>query len=48
MIFNLSDMIRTLKTDFIEIIEEMTDHLYNKSFLNRNASDLNQSVERKI
>lgn len=48
MVFNLSDMLRTLQTDFVEIIEEMTSHLYNQSFVDRNAGDLKQSVERKI
>lgn len=48
MKFNLSDMLRILKTDFVELIDEMNEHLINQSFIDRNVKDLNQSVEQKI
>lgn len=47
MVFNLSDMLRILKTDFVEIIEEMLDHLHNQSFIDRNNTNLD-SVEHKM
>jgi len=42
-------MLRVLKTDFVEIIEEMQDHLHNQSFIDRNNSQQNlDKIELKM
>jgi len=49
IVLNLNDMLRVLKTDFIEIIDEMHDHLHNQSFIDRNNSKQNlDKVEQKM
>lgn len=48
-VLHLNDMLRVLKTDFVEIIEEMHDHLHNQSFIDRNNSKQNlDKVEQKM